>query len=251
MADVTMLHIKTHSPGAATSPMRPNVVLRCPRGVQPCAASPRVHVALLLFVLTATLLVTACGSSRSADPTKVPPRPLPVGVLVGVDVVVYPLTMILAERALEWDLDIAPRETALRKADSLIVAALTSRTPEVTWVPPEALRRAARSAPGLLSNPDRMGTAALRHNLSRIPDPLRSQMRSLTGVAGDRFALVPASLFFFVDETGEGEGRAELTMVLADVRLGEIRWRSVARGVGMTPWMALAAALETLAPGLP
>ncbi len=229
--------------------MRPNVVLRCPPGVHPCDASPRVHVARLLFALTATLLVTACGGSRSVDPTKIPPRPLPVGVLVGVDVVVYPLTMILAERALEWDLDIAPRETALRKADSLIAVALTSRTPEVTWVPADALRRAARAAPGLLSNPDRMGTAALRHNLSRIPDPLRSQMRSLTGVAGDRFALVPASLFFFEDETGGG--RAELTVVLADVRLGEIRWRSVARGVGTTPWIALAAALETLAPGLP
>jgi hypothetical protein len=206
-------------------------------------------VARLLFALGATLLVTACGGSRSVDPTEIPPRPLPVGAMVGVDVVVYPLTMILAERALEWDLDIAPRETALRKADSLIVAALTSRTPEVTWVPAEALRRAARSAPGLLSNPDRMGTAALRHNLSRIPDPLRSQMRSLTGVVGDRLALVPASLLFFEDESGGG--RAELTMVLADVRLGEIRWRSVARGVGTTPWMALAAALETLAPGLP
>jgi hypothetical protein len=170
--------------------------------------------------------------------------------MVGVDVVVYPLTMILAERALQWDLEIAPRETALRKADSLIAAALTSRTPEVTWLPADALRRAARSAPGLLSDPDRMGTAALRHNLSRIPDPLRSQMRTLTGAVGDRLALVPASLFFFEDESGGG-GRAELTVVLADVRLGEISWRSVASGVGTTPWMALAAALETLAPGLP
>ncbi len=231
--------------------MRPNVVQRYPPAVHRSSASQRVHVAPLLLALTATLLGTACGGSRSVDPTEIPPRPLPVGAMVGVDVVVYPLTMILAERALQWDLEIAPRETALRKADSLIAAALTSRTPEVTWLPADALRRAARSAPGLLSDPDRMGTAALRHNLSRIPDPLRSQMRSLTGAVGDRLALVPASLFFFEDESGGGRGRAELTMVLADVRLGEISWRSVASGVGTTPWMALAAALETLAPGLP
>ena len=204
-----------------------------------------------LFAVAVTLSATACGGSRPVDPSEIPPQPLPVGALVGVDVVVYPLTMILAERALGWDLDIAPRETALRKADSLIAAALTSRIPEVTWVPADELRRVARAAPGLLSDPDRMGTAALRHNLREIPDPLRSQMRSLTGAVGDRLSLVPASLFFFQDETGEGGGRAELTLVLADVRLGGINWRSVARGVGTTPWMALIAALETLAPGLP
>ena len=113
-------------------------------------------------------------------------------------------------------------------------------------MPPDALRRAARQAPNLLTDPDRMGTAVLRNNMRRVPDPLRSQMRSLTGIAGDRMALVPASLFFFSDSGGVG--RAELTVVLVDVRLGEVRWRSVASGNGTSPWDALKEALATLAP---
>ena len=202
-----------------------------------------------LTVLVSAVGLLGCGGSRSADQAETVPVPLPVAAMAGVDVVVYPLTMILAEAALGWDLEVAPRDAALRHADSLIVDALTSRTPEVTWVLTDKLRRVARQAAGMLGDPDRMGTAALRHNVRRIPDPLRSQLRSLTGAAGDRLALIPASLFFFKDEVSGG--RAELTVVLVEVRLGEVLWRSVAQGMGETPWMALRAALETLAPGLP
>ena len=202
-----------------------------------------------LTVLVSAVAQLGCGGSRSADQAETVPVPLPVAAMAGVDVVVYPLTMILAEASLGWDLEISPRDAALRNADSLIAAALISRTPEVTWVLADKLRRVARQAPGMLSDPDRMGTAALRHNVRTIPDPLRSQLRSLTGAVGDRLALIPASLFFFKEEVSGG--RAELTAVLVDVRLGDVLWRSVAQGMGETPWMALRAALETLAPGLP
>jgi hypothetical protein len=166
--------------------------------------------------------------------------------MLGVEVTVYPLTMILAEPALDWDEEISPRDEALLRADSLLATALTERAPEVTWVLPDKLRRAARMAPGLLTPPDRMGTSVFRNNLQKIPDPLWGQMRQMTGVVGDRYSLVPASLFFFEDSVGFG--RAELTVVLAEVRLGEIHWRTVAKGSGETPWSALEAALETLAP---
>jgi hypothetical protein len=39
-------------------------------------------------------------------------------------------------------------------------------------------------------------------------------------------------------------------MVLVDVRLGDVWWRSVVRGKGADPWTALRVALEALAPGL-
>jgi hypothetical protein len=116
------------------------------------------------------------------------------------------------------------------------------------WVLPEELRRMARGAPGILADPDRMATATLRHNLAKTPDPLRSQMRSLTGAVGDRLSLVPASLLFFLEP--DSTGRAELSLVLVDVRLGDIWWRSVVSGTGPDPWTALRVALETLAPGL-
>ncbi len=168
--------------------------------------------------------------------------------MIGVEVVVYPLTMILAEASLEWDDALSPRDSALEVADSLIAMALTERTPEVMWVMPEKLRRVARLAPGLLVDPDRLATAVLRHNLSKLPDPLFSQMRSLTGAVGDRLSLVPASLFFFREP--DGTGRAELTIVLVDVRLGDFWWRTVVKGTGPDPWTAFRDALETLAPVL-
>lgn len=193
--------------------------------------------------------VMACGGGGNHPPAPEPSRPLPISALLGVAVSVYPLTMVVAEESLGWSELLQPRETALRTADSVISAALLERVPEITWVMAPELRAAAARSPAMLTNPDRMATAVLRRGLRRIPDPLRSQMRSLTAVTGDRWALVPASLLFFPDSAGGA--RAELTAVLADVRLGDINWRTVARGRGDTPWSALADALSSLTPGLP
>ncbi len=201
-----------------------------------------------LIPLVAAIAATGCAPTSSGDGSPAPGLPLPLSAMIGVEVVVYPLTMILAEATLEWDDTLSPRDSALEVADSLIAMALTERTPEVMWVMPEVLRRVARQAPGLLVDPDRMATAALRHRLSKLPDPLFSQMRSLTGAVGDRLSLVPASLLFFRES--DGIGRAELTIVLVDVRLGDFWWRTVVRGTGPDPWTAFREALETLAPGL-
>ncbi len=195
--------------------------------------------------LWGTLAALGCGAPQGAD-TPAPALPLPVSSMVGVEVVVYPLTMILGEADLEWDDVLSPRDSALAIADSLLAAALIERTPEVMWVLPAELRRVARGAPGILVDPDRMATAILRNNLAKLPDPLRSQMRSLTGAVGDRLSMVPASLLYYREP--DGTGRAELTMVLVEVRLGDVWWRSVVTGTGSDPWTALREALETLAP---
>jgi hypothetical protein len=165
-------------------------------------------------------------------------------------VAVYPLTLTVTDPALRWDELVGEREAALARADSVIGAFLAERAPEVTWVLPSELRRAAGRAPGLLTSPDRMGTALLRSGDSRrVPDPLRSQMRTLTAAAGGRYAFVPASLVFVPGETGAG--RAELTVVITDVRTGLIEWRTIAWAEGGDPWQVLEEALATLVPGLP
>ncbi len=48
-----------------------------------------------------------------------------------------------------------------------------------------------------------------------------------------------------------GRGRAELMLVLVDVRTGRVGWRTVARGEGDDPWAALWAGLKPLVPGIP
>lgn len=205
----------------------------------------------LRAALAVMLWATAgCGSKQPAVDVPTPVAPLPTGGLAGQEVSVYPLTLLAVEETLGWDSLLAPHRAALDRADSLIGAMLVERSPEVTWVLPPALRTAARRAPGLLTNPDQMGTALLRFgDMRQVPDPLRSQMRTLNGVAGGRFALVPASLVY--EPAPDGRGRAQLTMVLADVRTGLIGWRTVATADGDDPWAALRDALKRLAPGLP
>jgi hypothetical protein len=197
----------------------------------------------------ALLGVGACGGGQPNTAAAPETAPLPTAGIAGQEVAVYPLTLLVSEEALEWSEYLQPRREALDHADSLIAALLTERAPEVVWVLPEALRRAASRAPGMLANPDQMGTALLRSPLERVPDPLRSQLRTLTGMAGGRHALLPASLVFLSDSGGLG--RAELTLAIVDVRTAQVLWRTVASGLGDDPWAATWEALKALVPGLP
>jgi hypothetical protein len=205
-----------------------------------------------LLLLGVAVAAWGCSSKQEPEePVEPVTHPLPTAGLAGEPVTVYPLTLIVAEPKLEWDSLIRPRDEALHHADSLIELFLDERAPEANWIMTDVLRRMARQAPGMLSDPGQMGTALLRaEGLEKIPDPLRSQMRNLTGVAGDRYALVPASLAYFATDTA-GMARAELTMVVVEVRSGSVDWRTVARGEGEDPWSALWEALTSLVPGLP
>ena len=218
----------------------------------------RVTRKLLVSCLACVL---ACGGNQppdnpepedGAEERQSRALPLPTAGIAGQPVTVYPLTFLVTEESLKragWGELLQPREDALRRADSLIAAFLTERAPEADWVLPQELRRVHRQAPNMLADPDKMGTSLLRGEFEQVPDPLRIQMRSLTGVAGETWALVPASLVFYAET--EDRGRAELTMVLVDVRFGRPSWRTVAEGVATDPWMATWNALKTLVPGLP
>ncbi len=172
------------------------------------------------------------------------------------------LTLVAAEEALHWDEGFADRRGTLARGDSVIRSVLPGRAPEVSWVLPDALRRAARRAAGVATDPDQMGTAILRADaLTLVPDPLRSQLRTLAALAGGRYALVPAALVYrrtvgrtdgrTVAEGAPAVATAELSVVLVDVRLGRVGWRTVARGDGEDPWSALTRAVKSLTPGLP
>lgn len=203
-----------------------------------------------LLALLGAVLGAGCAKSQPAAAVPAAASPLPTAGLAGQRVAVYPLTLVAADEAMGWGDSLSPRRAALDRADSVIGEALTQRSPEVTWVLPGELRRAARRGTGILADPDQMATALLRApGLRTIPDPLRSQMRSLTAAAGDRYALVPASLIYAPSD--HGTGRAELTLVLVDVRTGAVGWRTVARASGSGPWDALWRALKTLTPSLP
>lgn len=191
----------------------------------------------------------ACSAGRADLDVDPDTAPLPTAGIAGREVCVYPLTLVVSEESLNWAEQLQPRREALDRADSMIGAFLTERAPEVSWVLPPELRRAASRAPGMLANPDQIGTALLRSSIDRVPDPLRSQLRTLTGMAGGRHALIPASLVFLGDSAGLG--RAELTLAIVDVRTANVQWRTVASGTGEDPWAAFWNALKSLVPGLP
>jgi len=242
---------------AVTNPLKNNYLVR---GAQ-CA------------VVAATL--AGCGGKQHVE-EPAPTAPLPTAGIAAQQVGITPLTLVVAEDSLHWQALLGERRAALTKSDSVIGTLLRTRAPEVTWLLPDELRRAARRAPGIAPDPDQMGTAILlRGGGGRdemVPDPLRNELRTLAalvGAGGGRFVLVPAGLVYRrsagqVDRrTGGAAARpvdgppvrttatAELTVVMVDVRTGRVGFRTVARGEGDDPWTALTRAVKSLTPGLP
>ena len=221
-------------------------------------------------VVAATL--AGCGGKQHVE-EPAPTAPLPTAGIAAQQVGITPLTLIVAEDSLHWQALLGERRAALAKGDSIIGTLLTTRAPEVTWLLPDELRRAARRAPGIAPDPDQMGTAILLRAGGReeiVPDPLRHELRTLAalvGAGGGRFVLVPAGLVFRrMGGSADGpsgslrpsahppnrpSATAELTVVMVDVRTGRVGFRTVARGEGNDPWTALTGAVKSLTPGLP
>ena len=180
---------------------------------------------------------------------KVPALPVPSQGLAGQEVALVPLTLVATDPALQSDTlfnAYRDRRATLTWADSVIGEAFVSRSPEVRWVLPPALRKMARRSPGIVGDPDQMGQAMLRApKLKDVPEPLRASLRNLMAVVGGRVAMVPAALTFSPDS---GRVRASLSLVAADTRAGKILWRSTALGTGATPAAALTAALYGILP---
>lgn len=205
------------------------------------------------------LTALGCGGKKSDQhPTPAPTAPLPTAGIAGERVALTPLALVAAEEALRWDSLIGARRTTLDKCDSIIATLLAARASEVSWVTPAELRHVARRAPGIAPDPDQMGTPFLRaSNIIDVPDPLRYQLRTLMGLVGGRYVMVPAGLVFRVASPGATPrgtpalATAELSVVLIDSRIGKIGWRTIARGDGDDPWTALTRAVKSLTPGLP
>ena len=208
------------------------------------------------WYVTAMVAGVSCGGkpAPTQQPVPAPTIPLPVAGLASVKVPVLPLTLLAADDSLGWGQHFADQHAALASADSILGTLLKMRAPEVTWVLPEDLRRQARRSPTFAANPDQMGTALLRGaRVVDVPDPLRAELRTLVAIADARYALVPAQLVF-VRTPGSADprtGTAELTVVIVDARLGRVGFRTIARGDGTDPWMALTRAVKALTPGLP
>jgi hypothetical protein len=168
--------------------------------------------------------------------------------LAGQTVALLPANLVIVEPTVADTIPIRKRPEVFRWVDSLVAETFAMRAPDVKWIPAPELRRIYRRSGGLMPDPDQMGQSVMKAwSLTIVPDPLRSNLRRLLAVAnGSRYAFIPASVIFAVDSTGAL--RAELAVVLADVRTGKVVWRSVAKGSAGTPEQVLGKALATIFP---
>lgn len=180
-------------------------------------------------------------------------QPINLLGLAGQTVPVFPLTVLVVDAADKTQESFAPwrdSRTGLDRADSMLSDYLQASAPDVVWLFPPDLRRAAKRAGGMVTEPDRLGLAVLRNpKMKKVPGGIGAQMRTLMALTGGRFALVPAALGFGHDSTGAIKTR--IAFVAVDTRRDMILWRSYAEGSGATPDAAVAAALTTLVPGPP
>jgi hypothetical protein len=203
------------------------------------------------------VLVVAGGCAGKKTETTPPPKqqkpdvpaiPLPTFSLSGQPVSVVPIEMIVvASDTLDTLAILQDHEHALRWADSLIGLALLERAPEIKWVLAPELRKKALRAPGVMTDPDRMGQSIMRNpKMDATPDPLRSYLRSMTAVVGGDFALIPAAIM--IEAVPDSGLRVYLAMVMSNTRTGDVVYRTMAVGLGSNPTRALKAAMLTVIP---
>lgn len=208
------------------------------------------RAAALAVLLALAPLLPAASQAAPARHDPHESVPLSTNAIAGQKIPVLPLASLVADAGLPAEEGAADpwrdRSLGVRRADSLLSTALRDRAPEVTWLSPGQVRRIAARAGGILNDPDQMGQALLRApELKHVPDPLRSQLRTLAAMAGGRYVLVPAALAFTVDPAGI---KAAFSLVIADPRTGDILWRTIATGRSRTTEGAFRGALETLFP---
>ncbi|MFZ5623630.1 MAG: hypothetical protein ACOY71_04260 [Gemmatimonadota bacterium] len=190
------------------------------------------------------------GPAAAQDPgqAKFKDIPMVLGALAGQSIPVLPLGLIAADPRIPRDSVLGDPVRARQWADGLIAEALMERGGEVKWVLPPDLRRRARRGAGLIADPDHLGQALLRDSGAdrSVPEPLRSSLRSIAAVAGDRYVLVPAAVTLVADSTGGIS--ASISMVMVNARIGRVEWRTWATGAGPTLSAALRSALATVLP---
>jgi hypothetical protein len=198
------------------------------------------------------LLAGALGAAAPAvaqDQKEFRGHVLATPVLAGQSVPVLTLGGYSADSVLIGDSVLAgweSRAAAITRFDGIFGAYLLDNAPDVKWVLPDALRKTARRAPGLVPDPDRMGHQVMASaRIRRVPEPLASRLRQLVAYSDARHVLLPSSLSVARDSTGVS---VEVAAELVDARLGNVLWRTYATGKGRSPDAAVRAAIATMVP---
>lgn len=187
-----------------------------------------------LLLGTAIATTVACGASRKGD-TPEPPAPevRPLAGLVAQKIVITPVFALRVAPELGWPSVAGRRQEVLRQLDTAIVTALSDRGLRGRWVFPADLVRSYRLNPTYATDPYDLAEQPLRSPGfevgSPLPEPLASQLRTISALHDGRFILAPVELRLERAGATGTAGRAVLRLVLIDSRLSQARWMGEAK----------------------
>ena len=133
----------------------------------------------------------------------------------------------------------------LRHFDSLFGDYLTSVLLETKWVLPPELRKLDVRSSGYFPDPDLMGQGAMRNPdiRKKVPEPLQSKLRAISGVTNARVVIIPAGVVFSRDSTGHARARAYPWCWWTRAS-GDIKYRTITTGKGVSADAALRAGVR-------
>ena len=144
--------------------------------------------------------------------------------MAGQQVLVLPVQYLSFLDSLGWQQAVPNRSAFLAKLDTVIASTLTARGLRGSWIFAPEVTRSARMNSILMPDARALSAEWLRGRLlsdQTVRDPLASQVRSLVGLKGSRYALLPVELRL---EGKGGTGVAILRLVMIDSRLAQVRW---------------------------
>jgi hypothetical protein len=172
----------------------------------------------------ATAAVLAACASKQPETGASPVVLRPLERMAGQEIVVFPVQYLSSTDSLGWQQQIPNRATFLASVDDQIEAVLTARGLGQHWTFGREVERASRLNSILMTNARSLSAEWLRGRVlpeTTVRDPLAMQVRSLVGLKGQRYALLPVELRL---ESHGGTGVAILRVVMIDARLAQIRW---------------------------
>ena len=148
----------------------------------------------------------------------------PLERMAGQQVLVLPVQYVSFQNSLGWDKSAPNASAYLAKLDTVIASTFSARGLGQAWTFGPEVARAARLNSIIMPNARALSAEWLRGRLlpdQTVREPLASQVRSLVGLKGSRYALLPVEIRF--EEQG-GTGVATLRLVMIDSRLAQVRW---------------------------
>lgn len=174
-------------------------------------------------------MLAACAKQPTNQVSAAGERPSPTATrplerMAGQQVLVLPVQYLSFLDSLGWQQAVPNRSAYLARLDTVIASTLTARGLGGSWIFGPEVTRSARMNSILMPDARALSAEWLRGRLlsdQSVRDPLASQVRSLVGLKGSRYALLPVELRL---EGKGGTGVAILRLVMIDSRLAQVRW---------------------------